>query len=337
MSDRPDLDRLWDDVPVGRPDLDAALRGGTRIRRRRQTVGAVVTAAVLVLGIGTGTALWPRPDEVPSPAPAVPSPPSADGATLYYLLDEPVPEDPSFEPATLLTSREVVVEDTGRPGYDALHALLTLEPPVAGLTEGLNVLDQPGEEPTIDVRSVTHDDGVVRVELTGTPWDPYPSVDFCCPPNGEVVTQQLVHTVQAALGTTDPVEFDSRGIWFDRLDGPVEADPDLVVPPTGASAVEEVPLPTGPTGPGEEELVGTLGLDADGCVVVERGSLPAPLLLPIGWTAWLVSGELVLLDDRGALAARGGQSVRIAYAYGKVDRGPCGGPDQVRVDLLSIR
>lgn len=321
MTDRPDprhdLDRLWDDVPVGSPDLTAALRGGTRLRRRRQTFGAMTVTAALVLGIGAGTTLWPRPDETPAPAPAAPAPTATDlgeqRMTLYYLLDEPVAEGAPFEQATLITPRSVEVESTGDPGYDALHALLTLEPPAAGLTEGFNVLDQPGADPTIDVASVTHADGVVRVELTGTPYDPYPAVDFCCPSDGEAVAQQVVHTVQAALDTTDPVEFNGRGIWLEELDDPVEADPDVVVPPEGSSSVANVDLPTSQWRRGQDamtaRLEGVLGQDETGCAVVQSGDGPVYPVWPAGWSGWDTPDGVVLLDAEGRLVAREGDRI----------------------------
>jgi hypothetical protein len=329
-----DLDRLWADVPVGAPDLGAAVRRGSRARRARQGFGAVAATAVLVAGSVAGSSLWPRPDATPSPAPAVPSvvEKGAEGtATVYYLLAEP-----RFGSPSLLTSRTIAVEDTGSPGYDALHALLASEPP-RGLTEGFNFAVADRSDPVVDVESVTHRDGVVEVDLTGRTHDPYPTLDLCCIPESSAVVQQLVLTVQAALDTDDPVRFNKHSIWFDPVPALVEADPDIVVPPAGSSTVEEVALPTGPTGSGEEELVGTLDLDADGCVVVQVGRPWVRLLLPTGWSAWRVEGELVLLEPDGTLAARQGQSVRIEYGYGKVDRGPCGGPDQIRVGLLSIR
>lgn len=222
-----DLDRLWDDVPVGTPDLPAALRTGTRTRRRRQSVGAVVAAVVLVLGIGGGTALWPQPDATPSPAPSIPerTTAAAEGtATAYYLLEES-----GFGPGWVLIPHEIEVEDTGSPGYDALHALLTSEPP-RGLTEGFNFALTDRSDPVVDVASVTHVDGVVEVELTGRTHDPYPTLDLCCIPESEAVVQQLVHTVQAALDTDDPVRFNKQSIWFDPVPALVEADPDVVVP-----------------------------------------------------------------------------------------------------------
>ncbi len=220
-----DLDRLWDDVPVGTPDLPATLRAGTRLRRRRQTFGAVVATAVLVLGIGGGSVLWPRPETVPSPAPSAPDRTTAarGTATVYYLVEES-----GFGPGWLLTPREVEVEDTGSPGYDALHALLTTEPP-RGLMEGFNFVLEDPSDPVVDVASVVHADGVVEVELTGRTYDPYPTMDLCCIPESEAVVQQLVHTAQAALDTDDPVRFSKGRIWFDPVPDLVEADPDVVV------------------------------------------------------------------------------------------------------------
>lgn len=122
-----------------------------------------------------------------------------------------------------LVARQVQTEGTGRPGYDAVRALLSTRPDDGQLVNrfsGLSV--EP--DPITDVREVTHRNGVIGVDLTVDPWDPYPTISCICPP-GELLTQQLVRTVQTALGSLDPVLVTvrgepARGIWLYPLAGP---------------------------------------------------------------------------------------------------------------------
>ena len=52
----PVLDRLWNEIPTGRPPLEDLLTAGRTRRRRRRTAAAVATAVVLVAGVGFATA-----------------------------------------------------------------------------------------------------------------------------------------------------------------------------------------------------------------------------------------------------------------------------------------
>lgn len=204
--------------------------------RHRVTLLAVVAVGALVVGgaavaLQTGDTSPRTPRAVPANSPARPS--KAE-VVVYYLVDRAERPDGSFRPATQITSRTVTVDDTGDLGYDAVHALLTVEPPEVGLSSGFNFIDLDGLE-TIDVAEVRHRGDVVTIDFTQDPWDQYPTLDLCCSPDGETVIQQLVHTAQDALDTDDPVGFMTNGepvegIWFHRLEGPVHADPDIVGP-----------------------------------------------------------------------------------------------------------
>lgn len=87
-DDKLTLDRLWDDVPVGAPPLDALVRGGRAMRRRarlRVAGGAAALTLAVVAGstVAANTAFDgadPRPDgEVPA---AVDAPPAPAGQRL---------------------------------------------------------------------------------------------------------------------------------------------------------------------------------------------------------------------------------------------------------------
>lgn len=239
-----------------------------------------------------------------------------DRATLYYLLAEP-----TFTGPSLLTTSETQVDATGNPGYDALHALLTSDAP-DGMVDGFNFAVGERGEPVVDVASVTHEDGVVEVSLRGDTRDPYPTLDLCCIPESGAVVQSLVLTVQAALGTDDPVRFDVRSIWSDDVRGLHEADPSYVVPPVAEdTGVDEVPVATYPPAEAHVQplVQGRIGVE-EGCVVLDG----RPTIWPDGWTAWQTGQGVVLLDEAGRLAVREGQRIRASglVARAKLD-GPC--------------
>jgi hypothetical protein len=233
------LDELWSQIPTGTPPVAEMVRDGRRLRRTRRRMTALTVAAVGVLVVGGGAVAQQTVDTSPQTPRVVPvdspAPPSKVDVVVYYLVDKAERPDGRFRRATQITPRAVTVENTGDPAYDAVHALLAVEPPEAGLSSGFNFLESDQIE-TIDVTEVRHQEGVVTIDFTQDPWDPYPTVDFCCSPDGETVTQQLVHTAQTALDTDDPVRFTTKGepvegIWFHRLRGPVPAEPDIVRPP----------------------------------------------------------------------------------------------------------
>lgn len=127
-------------------------------------------------------------------------------------------------PAGELVSGGFTVTSTGDLGRDAVQALLT------GRQDGFGnawsgLLNQP--EQVAKLRSVTHQDGQVTVDfdrnLTGSA-SLEQEASF-----GELTVQQLVHTVQSALRTADPVLITVDGEPADTafgvpLDGPVAAD-----------------------------------------------------------------------------------------------------------------
>ena len=135
------------------------------------------------------------------------------------------------EHAALVPSE--IRDDSERdPGVVAVTSLLATTPPRdAGLVNGWAVL----EEPIVEVRGVTHRDGLVTVNLSGDMWDPYPAADLVVVPDGRLTVQQLVWTVQRALDTDDPVTVTAngepmKGVWLDRVDWPVSADPAVLAP-----------------------------------------------------------------------------------------------------------
>ena len=80
-----------------------------------------------------------------------------------------------------------------------------------------NLWTSLSEQPDpVDVKSVTHQAGVIDVELTAAPAGDYESLSGQAPP-GALVVQQLVYTVQAALDSSDPVVVGVNGRPVDRL------------------------------------------------------------------------------------------------------------------------
>jgi len=161
-------------------------------------------------------------------------PPVAGGAerqvTMYYLIDAP---GVLRQPPDHLAMETMTTADSGNPGLDAVRALLRTRPSDPDHMNGFNFM-RLESAPITDVTSVTASGGTITVNLTEDVWDPYPGVDCACP-SGEIITQQLVWTVQDALNSDDPVAVTvdgepARGIWFEPLDGPVQADPYALSP-----------------------------------------------------------------------------------------------------------
>ncbi len=147
-----------------------------------------------------------------------------DAATYdVYLLT-------GFEDDARLAPMQIQDVSDRDPAEVAVTALLATTPPAdAGLVNGWAVL----EEPIVELRGVTHRDGVVTVFLSDDMWDPYPAADLVAVPDGHLTVQQLVWTVQQALGTDDPVLVTAngeplRGVWLDPVDWPVSADPSVL-------------------------------------------------------------------------------------------------------------
>ncbi len=115
---------------------------------------------------------------------------------------------------------------------DAVSALIAWQPDdEVDVRNGWQLIT---DEPIAELRSVAHRKDVVVVDLDRAVWDPYPAYDME-PIDGHLAMQQLVWTVWAALDTRDPVLLTirgtpARGIWFDRLDGPVAGDRSVLAP-----------------------------------------------------------------------------------------------------------
>jgi len=152
---------------------------------------------------------------------------STAGEVTVYFLD--ARSSPRY-----LAAESVVTELTGDPGLDAVRAMLSTQPEDPDYANGYHLFLGVEQAAAPDVASVEHTDGVITVDLTEDMWDPYPGIDCTCP-DGKIVTQQLVWTVQSALWSSDPVAVTvdgepARGIWMDRLSGPVKADPNALSP-----------------------------------------------------------------------------------------------------------
>lgn len=242
----------------------------------------------------------------------------ADEAAVYWVLAEPG-EHPRYGGihGTWLTRRVVDVEEGGDPAVAAVRALMTVDRPGPGL---LNSPVASFRDPPYDVVSVTHDDGLVTVDFTGDFYDPCPACSIVLPTDTGTIVQQYVLTAQAAFDTDDPVLFTARGepvrgLWFERLRGPVAGDRGLVVPPDGAgSPVDALDLATAdrPAAPGGGEPVeGVLRVDETGCLGLDLGDGVRPVVWPRGWTAWRTPPGSVLLDDDGLVVGRVGRRVRL--------------------------
>lgn len=151
--------------------------------------------------------------------------------TVSFLTGAKTRDGETVQPPDRLIAETVTTENTGDPGLDAVRALLTTRPTDPDNGNGYDLLTID-PMPITGVNSVTAGDGVINVDLIEDVWDPYPGVRCVCP-SGEIITQQLVWTVQTALESDDPVTVTingepARGIWMEPLNGPVYADPDAL-------------------------------------------------------------------------------------------------------------
>jgi hypothetical protein len=181
---------------------------GGSVRRRRMATGAATTLA-LALVLTVGILVTGQAHRDPGPRTSV---------AVYFLTD-------SSDGFRHIVPDLRHVAGTGDAGVDALRALLHGRPD-GRLVNGFNSTRLDGV-PFTDIHSVVATRALITVDLTRDPWDPYPNIDCVCP-GGRVVMQQLVWTVQTALGSTAPVRLTVdgdpvRGILGHRLAGPVRA------------------------------------------------------------------------------------------------------------------
>lgn len=221
-------------VDVGPPPVSAMVGAADRVRRRRG-VGTVAVVSLLVMVLG-GAVLAVHDAHTPRTPVAgedsAVTDPSADTATVFRA---------EFSPITLAEVREgecpkltgirpevIQVPSNGDRARHALQALVTDQTP--GRSE-ISAFSRP-DGSSYTVRSVRHDGSVITVDLDKDPWDPYPTINMACPPDGEVAMQQIVLTAREALDSDDPVLLTvdgttARGIWLHSLNGPVAALPDI--------------------------------------------------------------------------------------------------------------
>jgi hypothetical protein len=172
------------DDQVGAEDFAETVRDGRKLRRRhRMTMLTVAAVGALVVG-GAAAAqqtIGTSPQTLRVVPADTPAPRSKVGVVVYYLVDKAERPDGRFRPATQITPRTVTVENTGDPAYDAVHALLTVEPPEVGLSSGFNFIKGDQIE-TIDVTEIRHQDGVSSPSTSPrTPGTPTRHSTFAAP------------------------------------------------------------------------------------------------------------------------------------------------------------
>jgi hypothetical protein len=138
-----------------------------------------------------------------------------------------------------LFAESTTVPNSGDKPLDVVAALLAAD---RRGDQGINGFNLFFDEPIADVNAVTVGAEAITVDLDREVWDPYPNVDCDCPP-GDIVMQQLVWTLNEALDTTLPVLLTingqpARGIWFERLYGPVWMEPVVSEPASVSTTLE---------------------------------------------------------------------------------------------------
>ncbi|WP_121255951.1 GerMN domain-containing protein [Nocardioides ferulae] len=315
----PDLRRLWDAVPGGHPQVAAMVAAGRRRRRRgRAAVAGLAAAAVVATGGGVWAATTGGRPPGRDAGQVATDPTATTEVTVYYTNDPGADVGGGGFVIPQLVPRVLEVADTGDPAYDALHALLTMPPAQPQLLTGFNgfhdVTDPAAAEATIDVASVTVDEGVITVDLTRDPWIPYVMRDMDLGVSPGLAVQQVVYTAQDALDTDVPVALTFggepvRGVWARRFDWPVAADPDVLPAGAAQDAPRVVDLPTSSWQYGNPARLalsgGTLWVDENGCPFF--GGAEGPRTYPIwpqGYSATLApDGRLEVRRADGLLVA----------------------------------
>jgi len=207
--------------------------GGRNSRLRwSRTLVAAIALSLLAGCIGNGGTSTageaPEPDRAAATSPA-----QAMRDVAVYFLAQP-PSSEGVRSPQKVSSRIVSTVDTGDAAFDAVRALFTSDPEGRGWSNGFNYFVTFEPSPITTLLSVDVAAGVVTVDVSRDVSDPYPTVDCACP-SGSIVMQQLVWTVQSALGSHVPVALTVNGeparmIWGTRLNGPVQADRDVITP-----------------------------------------------------------------------------------------------------------
>ena len=268
-------DALHDEASRVQPGGEglAAIRSRTAARApwyRRSWVAGAATAAVATAATVVGVTLLTDPGGSTAGGPVGQGQQSTAPAPTTAAPDSPSPSDnaPST-PATPSSSaptspapsnsgspRPVAVEsvpvyyvgdsDFGPRLYREFHS--TPAPDGAGVAAVSEMLKGEPIDPDYgahswgsDVRSVSHADGVITVDLTRMP-DPYPAARIT-EELAQLTVQQLVYTVQAALGSTDPVMITVDGSPVDSILGVDTSQPIPRADPLGVQAMIWVTRP----------------------------------------------------------------------------------------------
>jgi hypothetical protein len=222
------------------PTTDEVMRGvharlnapapSVRGRRFGSQLLPMLAVATAVVAVIAGAAALAERDDNQAAHNEVPAVGSSQREVTVYLLSVTRTDDGEF--SYHLAPETMTTEDTGDVGVDAVRALLTTRSADPDHVNGFNPLTiEP--VPITGVNAVTERGGVITVDLTEDVWDPYPAVECMCP--GEIITQQLVWTVQTALRSNRPITVTingepARGIWLEPLEVPVPADPAALEP-----------------------------------------------------------------------------------------------------------
>ena len=310
-------------------DIRARMRQGEsstkRSWARQWGIPAFAIAATVVAVIGVSHAL------VGSEGSSVAGP-DGGGAVprrqveVYFLTGALSRDGDVRHPPDHLAPEVVLTEDTGDAGLDAVRALLTTRPQDPDYANGFDLLTiDPA--PITGVNGVSVLDGVINVDLTKDVWDPYPSVKCMCP-SGEIVMQQLVWTVQQALDSSHPVTITvngepTRGIWLERLDGPVPTDPSALEPvlidrPTDGATVSSPVTVTGTSDTSDAEVMWQVRQVGANGQVVEDGATTGGMgeRTPFRFTVQLPPGDYTIraywrAADGGGLSAGDTKAVTV--------------------------
>ncbi|QYJ05259.1 META domain-containing protein [Nocardioides panacisoli] len=280
------LEHTAGQVYVRPPPVESMVGAADRVRRRRRAGTAVVTSILVILLGGVAFAIHD------ANAPRTPvagedhdlANPDTDTATVFRAEFSSMTgaETRAGECPTLTGFRPeaVPIPSTGDRARHAVQALVADQSPGR---PAIRAFSRP--DGSYRVRSVVHDGSVINVDLDKDPWDPYPTIDMACPPDGAVAMQQIVRTAQEALDSEDAVLLTvngtpARGIWLHRLKGPVAAWADTT---TGTDALN-----------GSWDVVALVGKSG-------KSVLPAELQGEVSLT--LDNGNLV--GDTGCNSLRG--------------------------------
>lgn len=184
----------------------AAAEPGSTGRRAGGMVGALLVVVLGTAACATGPApTGPAPTPAPTPAPAA-TPAGADAPEhalpVYYVVETPV------GPRLQREFHRVAGTDDGSDAVREMLASPTGQDPDHR---------SPWPAGTRLREPVAADGGVITVDLTGLTTGAQVGTA-----GAEMAVQQLVHTVQGALGSTDPVRILLDGAPVDELFGAVD-------------------------------------------------------------------------------------------------------------------